>query len=161
MATDEAELPDPTVMAEAGQLAEAEGRLPYSKKIIDHVLVNPMLHAKMRHACLGSRMSGSVNYHLSIHAGIGLRKAPKPKGGNGRARDFRKVQPRTEDRGGKVVTIPPWEWVREQMAEQLEGLLGELEQTESPAYDRAAAIAQRVQDLAHARRRTDRHKAVT
>ena len=81
---------DPVIMAQAQQLATAQASLPLTGTMIDHIIMNPMLHAKLRGASLGASHAGVCNYHLSIAARIALQHEPRAALSTGRSRDYRR-----------------------------------------------------------------------
>ena len=87
-------------MATAAARAGTEASLPLVGTMIDHILMNPMLHAKIRGVSLGASHAGVCNYHLSVVARIALRQAlPAVVSCSGRSRDFRRVRPQYVQRG--------------------------------------------------------------
>ena len=105
-------------MATAAAHAGTEASLPLVGTMIDHILMNPMLRAKIRGVSLGASHAGVCNYHLSVVARIALRWALPAIVSSGRSRDFRRVRPQYVKRGQKLVELParvfaqerPWMW---------------------------------------------------
>ena len=136
---------DPTLMAKAEARAGEEATLPLTSTMIDHICMNPMLHAKLRGVSLGASHAGVCNYHLAIIARIALRRALPSIVSTGRARDFRRVRPQLVKRGDRIVELPARVYAQETMDMEIMGLCRTLE-SELP-LDRLSAIAQRAQDI--------------
>ena len=132
-------------MAAADQSARLEASLPLKGTMIDHIIMNPVLLAKLRGVSLGASHAGVCNYHLSITARIALRRAPPTVYSTGRSRDYRRVKPQMVQKGKDIVEVSARTYATEAMDAALDDHRAST--AGLPPFERLAALAQLCQDI--------------